>query len=283
MLIHILRGAGRKEIFANGYHQIKTYGAGKDLSFLEWQSYLRQMVNLGLLEIAHEDRGQLRLNEQSKQVLFDGREVQFVKFQDFREKKDKKSKPSTVSKKSLLQRELFEKLRQLRRLLAQQNGLPPYMIFNDATLESMTKSYPLNDRQLLEVSGVTEQKLRRYGAHFLDEIYEFASRHPGQFPGVTYKVTQKLFQDGHTVTDIAEQRQLSPATITSHLAKLFEEGEEIDLSAHISPEEVDIISGYLDVIKRPFVLKEIHQYFKKQYSFDKIKFGIAHYNRTANQ
>ena len=283
MLIHILRGAGRKEIFTNGYHQIKTYGAGKDLSFPEWQYYLRQMISLGLLEIAHDAHSQLRLTEQSKQVLFDGREVQLVKFQDFKERKEKKTKTSTASKKSLLQRELFEKLRRLRRLLAQQNGLPPYMIFNDATLEAMSRSYPLNDRQLLGVQGVTEKKSRRYGVHFLEEIYEFAREHPIQFPGVTYKVTQKLFQEGLSIENIAGQRQLSPATISSHLAKLYEEGEEIDLSSFISAEELDIISGYLDVIDRPFVLKEIHQYFKKQYSFDKIKFGIAHYNRVASR
>ena len=283
MLIHILRGAGRKEIFSNGYHQIKTYGAGRDLSFPEWQYYLQQMINLGLLEIAHEARHQLRLTEQSKQVLFDNQAVELVKFQDFKESKGKKNKTGSVSKKSLLQRELFEKLRQLRRLLAQQHGLPPYMIFNDATLESMSKNSPLNDRQLLLVQGVTEQKLRKYGVHFLDEIYEFTAQNSAHFPGVTYKITQKLFLAGHSIGDIASQRQLSPTTISSHLAKLYEEGEEIDLSPFISAEEVDIISGYLDLISRPFVLKEIHQYFKQQYGFDKIRFGIAHYNRVASQ
>ncbi len=281
MLINVLRGSGRKDIFQNGYHKIKTYGAGKDLTFAEWQFYLRQMVNLGIIEVAHDQNNVLKISPLSKSILFDNKEVQLVKFQDYRQRKEKQAKVK-VSTKTLLQQELFEKLRQLRRTLAQQNGLPPYLIFTDATLDLMAKQYPLNDRQMLNISGVTEQKLRRYGVAFLHEIFEFAQQHPTHFQGITYKITEKLFREGHSIQSIARMREMSPMTISSHLAKLYEEGAPVDLSEYISAEEIDIISGYLKVLARPFILKEVHQHFDQQFSYDKIKFGIAHYNKEAN-
>ena len=240
------------------------------------------MINLGLIEVAHDQNNNLKLSPPSQSILFDNKPVQLVRFQDFKAKKEQKA-TTTVSKKSLLQQELFEKLRQLRRSLAQQNGLPPYLIFTDASLEAMTKQKPLNDQQFLQIPGVTEKKLRKYGVAFLNEIYEFGKAHPTQFPGITYRITERLYRDGKKIKEIARERELSPNTISSHLAKLYEEGEDIDLSEHISAEEIDLITGYLKVQKRPFVIKEIHQHFKQKFSFDKIKFGVAHFNRESTE
>ncbi|KAA3640347.1 MAG: DNA helicase RecQ, partial [Bacteroidetes bacterium] len=78
MLIDVLRGSGKKEIFQRGYNQIKTYGAGREIPYPQWQSYLLQMLNLGYLEIAADQNNVVKLTQASQKVLFEGKKVELV-------------------------------------------------------------------------------------------------------------------------------------------------------------------------------------------------------------
>lgn len=172
-LIDVLRGSGKREMFEKGYDQIKTYGAGRDIPNLEWQHYLLQLINLGYLEIAHDQHGVLRLTPASQRVLFSGEEVPLVRFATLKERRAAEKEKAKRARPERARNDLFEHLRQLRKQLAQQRGVPPYIIFNDATLEEMAATRPSNDEEMRRVSGVGDRKLHLYGDVFLEAIAEY--------------------------------------------------------------------------------------------------------------
>jgi len=174
-LIDVLRGSGKREIMERGYHNVKTYGAGRDIPFLEWQHYMLQLLNYGYIEIAHDQHGVLKLTPASQRVLFENEKVQLVRFATIKERQEaEKARPKQAAKPQRVRDELFEKLRQLRIELARERGVPPYIIFNDATLEEMAAARPMTDEEMKNISGVGERKLHLYGTYFIDAIIKFA-------------------------------------------------------------------------------------------------------------
>jgi ATP-dependent DNA helicase RecQ len=173
-LIDVLRGSGKKEIYERGYHQIKTYGAGRDIPLLEWQHYLLQLLNLGYVEIAHEQHGALQLTPASQRLLFNGEKVQLVRFATIRERQQtERTQAKQSAKPERVRDALFEKLRLLRLELARERGLPPYIVFSDATLEEMAAARPANDEEMKHISGVGERKLHLYGSYFIEAIAKY--------------------------------------------------------------------------------------------------------------
>lgn len=177
LLVDVLRGSGRKDIRDRGYDQIKTFGAGRDIPTFTWQNYLSQLINLGYLDIAYDQYGVLRLTPASQRVLFEKETVQLVRPATLKERKAQEKEQ--VKKKTTAERvrdELFELLRQLRRKLAQEKGVPPYIIFSDATLEEMAATKPVNDEELKAVSGVGDRKLQLYGDAFMEVILKYQAQ-----------------------------------------------------------------------------------------------------------
>lgn len=178
MLIDVLRGSGRREIQQLGYDSIKTYGAGRDLSQWDWQHYLMQLINLGYLEVAYDAANVLRLTAASQEVLFKNRSVELIRPTSYKERQEEekaaaKVKTQTQVKRERLRDELFEHLRQIRKEIAQKEGIPPYLIFSDATLEEMAYHKPHTEDAMLAVSGVGEKKLVQYGYRFIKAIRNF--------------------------------------------------------------------------------------------------------------
>jgi len=286
LLIDILRGSQRREIFENNFHEIKTYGAGKEYAYDDWLYLLSQMLHTGLIEIAYDAQHQLRVTSEGKKVLFEGKKVSLALPQP----KTKTAKPGEKtyaipekSKSQLLKEELFDRLVTLRRSLAQQQGVPPYLIFSDASLADMADKRPLTDADILQVSGMGERKLQLYGDAFISEIRRFVLEKTGEgtrVTGSTQLQTWDLFKKGHLVEEIAEIRQMSTLTVLSHLATMYERGEMLDIGQWVSPEECDIIQGALPLFEEPYMMKAIFEHFNERYSYDKIRFAIADYRRN---
>ena len=181
MLIDVLRGSARREIKQLGYDTIKTYGAGRDFSQWDWQHYLMQLINLGYLEVAYDAANMLRLTSASQEVLFKNRSVELIKPTSYKERQEEekasaKIKAPTQLKKERLRDELFEHLRQIRKEIAQKEGIPPYLIFSDATLEEMAFSKPQTEDDMLAVSGVGEKKLVQFGYRFIKAIRNYEKK-----------------------------------------------------------------------------------------------------------
>ncbi|AEE53866.1 DNA helicase RecQ [Haliscomenobacter hydrossis] len=280
MLIDVLRGSGRKEIRQLGYDTIKTYGAGRDLSQWDWQQYLMQLVNLGYLEIAYDANSVLRLTAASHEVLFKSRTVQLVKPSSYKERQEEekaaaKTKPKTLAKQERLRDELFEQLRQVRKEIAQQEGIPPYLIFSDATLEEMAFKKPLSETALLGVSGVGEKKLAQFGQQFLEAILEFVGSTSPKEKNLTYKLSLELLKKGLSLEAIAEKRGIETSTVLAHLAYLYETGEEVPLFQFVSKVEIQQILKARGYLENPSSLKTLYDYFDGKMSYDKIKLAMA--------
>ena len=164
MVIDVLRGAQNAQVLDKGYQQIKTYGAVQDVSWLDLQQYVIQMINQGILEIRFHENGRLVLTPLAKKVLFKEVKVRLAILQKEEDKtEEKKAKSKTTS-------ELFEKLRELRLIIAKEENMPAYIIFSDASLKDMETKRPKNDGDFKQVLGVGKVKLEKYGSRFMKII-----------------------------------------------------------------------------------------------------------------
>ncbi len=251
LLIDILRGSRRREIIERGYDKIKTYGAGSEFSTYDWQMFLQQMLNLGLMEIAYDKHNVLRLTEGAEEVLFKKRKVELVKMTSIMEHRSKKKAAAAPkkSKRERLRDELFEKLRALRKQMAQKKGIPPYLIFSDASLEEMAATKPSTVEDFLDISGVGKKKLQDYGKPFMKVIQDYILEQSGQgvrIKGSTHLVTFELYKKGNSPEEIAEERGLNPVTIYSHLAALYDKGEAVNIRQYIPARDFEGIKSLHD-------------------------------------
>jgi len=169
MLIDILRGSGKRDLMAQGYQHIKTYGAGRDLPFADWRSYIGQMIEQGFIAIDYSAYGQLKLTSLAQDVLFQNQQVNLVKFV-WEDKKTKKAKPAVRKTDFEIDEGLFEVLRKLRSTIASEQGVPAYVVFPNKTLEELSAVKPVDMLSFSLVSGVGKMKLEKYGQVFIDEI-----------------------------------------------------------------------------------------------------------------
>jgi len=121
--------------------------------------------------------------------------------------------------------ELWQALRSVRLNLAEENGVPPYVVFHDSTLQEMLKSRPISLSDLANISGVGGQKLSRYGQAFIDEIVQYPlSELLNNRLSVTVNETLMAYQQGLEIEQIARQREIKSSTIYTHLADAIEVG-----------------------------------------------------------
>ena len=174
MLVDILRGSLNSEIRAGKFNQIKTFGVGREIPIRYWNNYLLQMLQLGLFEIAYNEYNHLKITEAGKRVLFDSRITELVTIKEKENRKEeKKTKPVEIKVKTEDDKALFEQLRALRKTLAQQEGVPAYIILSDKTLHLLASSRPQNLDSFGMISGIGEYKKDKYGEAFINEIVKF--------------------------------------------------------------------------------------------------------------
>ena len=170
-IIDVLRGKQLKKLQEAGHHKLSTYGIGKDKSDSYWHNILNQLVHKGLIRVDITAYAALRLTEAARPVLKGEVPVQLaVPRLEF--KPDKKTKQAPAN----YDRTLFTRLKHLRKVLAEENEVPPYVVFSDATLVDMACKLPVNRTTLLEVSGVGQTKLDRYGDAFIKLIDDYIHR-----------------------------------------------------------------------------------------------------------
>jgi ATP-dependent DNA helicase RecQ len=285
LLVDILRGSQRREILEHNYHEIKTYGAGKEHSYDDWLYLLSQMLHVGLLEIAYDDHHCLRVTDEGRKILFEGKKIALAQPKPKPKPSEKTSEPKLAekSKTQTLRDELLERLRVLRRDVAVQQGIPPHTLFSDVTIQKMAESRPLSDAEMLEIEGVSERKLQLYGDAFLGEIRRFVlekTQAGERVVGSSNFISYDLFKRGQSVAQIAEARNISTLTVMNHLATMYERGELIHIGQWVSPEECDLIQGALPLFEEPYPLKAIYEHFGERLDFDKIRWAIAAHRRT---
>jgi ATP-dependent DNA helicase RecQ len=173
-VIEILRGAETQKIISRDHSGLSVYGIGKDVGLQEWRDIARALLHQGLMTQSQDGYAVLGLNEASWQVLRGERAVnvgESVKPAKVR-KGAKASKPVASGGND----ELFQALRVLRKRLADEAGMPPYIIFNDASLREMAERQPKSLPEFSTIVGVGQSKLARYGDQFVELIREVSCR-----------------------------------------------------------------------------------------------------------
>lgn len=282
MLVDVLRGSRNQSVINKGYDQLPTFGVGKDLKAEIWVDYILQLLNYGAFDIAYDEGHTFKLNEVSRQILKGLRKVEISEFISYAERQTAEVEQisRTASKSEQIKGELFEKLRTLRKQIADAIGSPAYIVFSDATLVDMAAKKPITKSQFLEVSGVGQEKFKRFGEAFIKEIFEFVNQNKESAArmgkGLTQAVSYQLYQDGYSVEEIAQQRSIAQSTVISHLIKMKEEGNDIDLKALIDPWDLNAIKDAIEEIgfKKGDGIKTIFEHFEGNMGYEKIRLTL---------
>ncbi|TID24745.1 ATP-dependent DNA helicase RecQ [Avibacterium paragallinarum] len=172
-VVAVLRGMQNQKIKDNQHDKLSVYGIGKDKSKEYWQSVIRQLIHLGLVQqVMNQFHSVLQLTENARPILRGEQPLQLAT--------PRVSSIITAqsTQKSAVQnydKDLFARLRFLRKQIADKENIPPYIVFNDATLQEMAQYQPTSKREMLQINGVGATKLERFGQAFLHIIQEHKS------------------------------------------------------------------------------------------------------------
>lgn len=243
-LVDILLGRDNEKMRGLGHQHLSVFGVGGALSEGEWRSLFRQLVARGLADVDLEGYGGLRLSDSCRPLLRG--EVTLQLRRDL--KPQQSAKASGSAARQLVrgeEREQWEALRALRKRLAEEHGVPPYVIFPDATLLEMLRSKPTTLAEMARVSGVGARKLERYGDAFLDVLA--GNETPQPVVDLRHELVS-LARAGMTPAQIASQLGCSQKSAYSLLAEAIAD-QQISLEQALDlPEELlgEIQDAFLD-------------------------------------
>ncbi len=247
-IVEVLTGAETENVRKWGHQKISTYGIGQEHSRPEWKAIGRELIRLGMIQQLPEKFNVLALTPEGLAVLKERKSVTLTS-------------PVTAPEPGAprvgevgCDEALFERLRQLRKRLADDRNVPAYIVFSDVALRQMARNYPSNERDFARINGVGEKKLREFGEVFLVEIAAHLETNPRQIfaddsfatpplvsgrarMGSSARETLSRFRAGESVQTIATQRMLATSTISGHLAEAILAGEAIDLNQFLTPDE----------------------------------------------
>jgi len=247
-VVEVLCGAETEKIRKFGHQELSTYNIGQEHSRTEWGAVGRELVRLGLL---HQDAQKFNIVELTAAGMAALKARQKVTLtRPVAPTASQQPRAGEIA----CDEALFERLRALRKRLADERAVPPYIIFSDVALRQMARLYPANDRDFSRISGVGEKKLREFGEVFLGEIAAYLQTNARQIfaddsftsdvgapvaresRGLsdTVRETLHFFRQGRTVADIAAVRNLKEGTIFSHLEEAMLDGERVDISRLVS-------------------------------------------------
>lgn len=277
-IVDVLLGARNQKVLQNRHDTLKTYGVGKEYAKVQWQSFIRELIQLGYVRLDGDEYPILKLHEKSRPVLLGEEKVFLIK-------PEEKLPVQKAEVSSVYDQTLFDRLRILRKTLADQEGVPPYVIFHDTSLKEMTIYYPQSLPDLRKISGIGDRKLVKYGKAFLEEIVKYCEQNniipkqfaspPEEFPGKepktsTFQMTFDLYKQYLTILEIAQKRGLTVSTIASHLEKLILDGEDISIDCFVTSErQQHIIEAFKESGMQ--ALSPVKEKLGEGYSYEEIR------------
>lgn len=267
-LLDVLLGKSNDRIISFGHDKQSTFGIGKDLDEKQWRSVFRQLVAKGYVEVDFDGYGAFKLTDKCRPILRSEKTLMLRK--DIAPEKGKRTKAEKRAAASGKDTLLWEALRAKRREIADEQDVPPFVIFHDATLMAMIDEKPTDLKQMSYISGIGEKKLELYGKKFLEVLYQFCEL---EVPD-TVAETVALFKLGYTVEKVAQQRDLTPGTIYGHLSQAIEDGrvllsDVIDLSENEIQQIEDAIMQLPEDQKN--ALKPLFDQFDEAYSYNVLR------------
>jgi ATP-dependent DNA helicase RecQ len=242
LVAQVLKGSKNKRITQLGFEMLSTYSLMKNKTEKQIVDFIDFLIAEGYLSLTNAQYPVLELSNKARQVIVDKQLVY------------KKEQMTIYAIEA--NDELFEKLKQVRRDLASQLAVPPYIIFSDSSLKDMSSKCPTTEDEFLEVKGVAKTKLERYGEVFITAICEYMkverttpkTREEKQVlqqvvsdKTSSHLTTYQLFCEGTPIKDICKVRGLSEITVQNHLIRAASEGNPIEWSQIISDDEEAVI------------------------------------------
>ena len=270
-VIDVLLGKDNARIKQFEHDTISTYGIGKNTHEQEWRSLFRQLIAFGYMKTDIDGHGAIKLEEKSRPLLRG--EIELILRKPDLNKESKKKKGKSKTSLRSVDEPLFELLREHRLELAEEKGVPPYIIFHDSTLEEMAKTRPDSLESMQYISGVGEQKLKQFGESFLEIIQS------SPLPDIlqnnlsdTVNDTLTLLNDGFDIDTIAKKRDIKISTVYTHLADAIEVGlieakDVLQLSDGEHNEIINALEMHLDDDK----LKPAYDALEGQYDYGILK------------
>jgi len=268
-VVDVLLGKKDERMQRFGHDQTSTFGIGTELEQNEWRNLFRQLISRGLLSVDMEAYGGLRLTETSRPVLRGEQQLHLRKF--VKAGKTKKSHKTSNAWSKATDNKLWEALRKLRTELAEQQGVPAYVIFHDATLMEMVERQPETLAQLGNLSGIGERKLEAYGEDFLAVINEHVKETDAP-PVNTADETLQLFRLGMDADTIAGQRGLTPSTVYSHLAKAIQTGDvELQEVTGLDEKVITTLRNAIEQYEEEGRLKPVYEALGEEYDYNILR------------
>lgn len=237
MLIDILRGAARQDLMQRGFHLIKTYGAGRDLSFAEWNCYLSQLIQLGLVDIAYNEGNHLKVTAYGAEVLRERREVTLARYKEPERRKSGRKREEPEMPELKPAERLLAELKEVRLKLARKEQVPPYIVLSDKVLLELVRLEPTDMEAFSKVEGVGEKKTVRYWKPFVTAIRKFKGIAEPLGTGLSYEETLLLLNSGYDVAGIAATKGIKERTVYGHIVNLIREDRLTDFSSVITREQ----------------------------------------------
>ncbi len=248
-VVEVLTGADTDKVRRWGHTQLSTYNIGTEHTRAEWSAIGRELVRLGYLRQTTEKFSVLEITNEGREFLKQRKTVKLTKPVSVLE--SKLHRVGEIACDELL----FEKLRALRKQLADERDVPAYIVFSDVALRQMARVYPSNESEFARISGVGEKKLREFGTVFLAEVDAHLQPNPRQMfaehsfvappapitptrtAGDSARETLRKFRTGKSAEDIARERGIVIGTVHAHLAENLAAGNAVEVSRLWSKEE----------------------------------------------
>ncbi len=227
----VLAGSRNKKVLENGFNKLSTYNIMPNYTIKEIVNIINMLAADGYLNLTEGKYPVVQLNNISYKVLKGEEKVE--------QRVEKKQHKISIDN------ELFDILRTLRKELADQDNVPPYVIFHDSTLREMSQYFPVDEHSMLRITGVGEVKFKKYGEQFIKLIKEYVENNdleeetnnhqitkkssPKTGTKNSHLLTYKLFKSGKSLDEIADERDLTSITIENHIFKCKKEGLDIDI------------------------------------------------------
>ena len=287
----VLTGGLSEKIQRWKHDQLTTHGIGKDQPRPYWVDLGRQLLRAGLLAASTDKFPTVAVSQAGIDTLKKRETIMLTRSLSV-------SKAQTARTGDIpCDPGLFDRLRMLRKELADAKNVPSYVIFSDVTLRHFCRDYPQNDVSLLRAPGVGEKKLDDYGSAFIDVIRDWLSENerlefppltavaspPPRTAGVTIgtaAITLELFKGGRSIAEIAQNRSMVESTIENHLAQAIENGEVLDPRSLYTPEEEKQMKAALEGYDEP-ALKPVFEQLEGRISYGKLRLYRAIHSSLA--
>src|SRR6184192_1958362 len=251
----VLRGADTEAIRQRGHNELSTYGIGRDLKRESWQAIGRELLRLGLVECAPGRFATLSVTPAGLDALRNRTPITLTKqIEVVEQNAQRRARVGAIECDEVL----FERLRDLRRKLADERNVPAYVIFSDVSLREMARNYPTTATEFRRIPGVGEQKLKDFANAFLSEIKNYLATNPRRtfsnrldpLPSPrrsrlndSQRETLRRFRSGESVEDISRARGFMRSTIYDHLETAIKSGESLEADRFFTAAQCEEIAS----------------------------------------